>query len=108
MADLTIKQHDTWPPLRAQLSDADGPVDLTTVDTVRFLYKEATGITSVARVCTVTEALEGRVEYEWIAGDTALVKLYNAEFEVTWGDGEITTFPNSGYFTFEVVADLGP
>jgi hypothetical protein len=108
MADLTIKQHDTWPPLRATLSDADGPVDLTTADTVRFIYKEPVGVTAVVRVTTVTAATDGKIEYEWVAGDTAVATTYNAEFEVTWGDGEITTFPNAGYFTFEVTPDLGP
>ena len=46
------------------------------------------------------------VRYDWAVGDTAVPGDYWADFEVTWGDGTVTTFPNSGYLEVRVVAEL--
>lgn len=108
MADWTIKQHDTWPPLSAQLKDAAGNIDLTTATQVKLLAKTSSGTTSWSGVCTITDAVAGRVSYNLLATpDTASINTYNAEFEITWASGKISTVPNKDYFTIEVVADLG-
>lgn len=106
MADVTIKQHDTYPPLAATLSDAVGPVNLTG-STVRVILKDRAGPTVLAAACTITNAAGGKVSYNWLPADTAAARVYDGEFEVTWGDGTITTFPNDAYFSVEVKADLG-
>lgn len=107
MADYTIKQNDTHPPLDATLSDASGPVDLTGA-TVKLLLKSlGSGTTTLVGDCTLTGALTGQVRYTWVEGDTAAVNTYNGEFEVTWPSLKKTTFPNTGYFTVEIKAELG-
>lgn len=112
MADFTFKAGDSWPFLKAQLKDSPSgvptPVNLTGA-TVRLTLKtqSAPGTIIVNRqLCVITDAAAGRVEYDWQPADTASVNDLNGEFEVTWGSGEITTFPNSGYFTVSIVADL--
>src|SRR5688500_13812123 len=108
MAEIfTIKQHDTHPPLDAVLTMGapPTPVDLTGA-TVKLLLKTATGTATVG-ACTIVSAAAGSVRYQWVAGDTASVETFSGEFEVTWGDGKITTFPNDGYFTVVVKPDLG-
>ncbi len=108
MPDITIKQHDTWPPLKATLSDSVGPVNLTGA-TVKVILKDNNLIspTTIIGNCTLVDAANGKVAYTWTAPDTANVNTFNGEFEVTWGDSTITTFPNVGYFTLAMVADLG-
>lgn len=104
---MTIKQHDTWPPLDAVLSDQDGPIDLTTATTVKLLLKTATGGGTGGGTCTITDAAGGGVRYEWQTADTAAIQSFNGEFEITWSNGEISTVPNDSYITVEIKADLG-
>lgn len=106
---ITIKQHDTWPPLVAILSDANGVIDLTTATTVKLLLKSlGAGSTVVSGTCTVdAPPTQGQVTYDWQPADTASVNTFNGEFEITWSNGKITTVPNDSYFTVEIKADLG-
>lgn len=105
MADLTIKQNDTWPPLKATLTDENGPIDLTTATAVRVIMKGTT--VTIDGVCTVVSATTGEVSYTWAAGDTAVNGSYNTEFEINWGSGRIETVPNDSYKTVEIKDDLG-
>jgi hypothetical protein len=110
MADFTFKRGDTYPFLKAQLKDGnDAPVNLTGA-TVRLLLKTQGGTPTllVNQTCTIVDAVAGRVQYEWQAGDTDDVNTLSGEFEVTWSDGEITTFPNEGFFEVAFGLDLGP
>ena len=108
MAAFTIKQHDTWPELNAQLKDANGNIDLTTASQVKLLAKNTTGSVSWSGTCTIVDAIAGRVKYALQATpDTATINTYDAEFEITWASGKISTVPNDGYFQIEVKADLG-
>jgi hypothetical protein len=114
-ADLTVKQHDTFPPLVANLRDANGAVDLSAATQVKFLASNQT--VTISGLCTVTSAVNGEVTYNWATGDTGNTGIYNVEFEVTWTGGGIQTFPAGGfddegnpiepYKTLEIVADLG-
>jgi hypothetical protein len=42
----------------------------------------------------------------WQAADTTTPGLYNAEWEVTFTDGTVATFPNERYLLVEMKADL--
>lgn len=106
--DLIIKRNDTWPPVRFTLGDIHGPVDLSTALGVKLLMKGNTIL--VTGMCTVDAdqvANKGKGSYAWAVGDTALTDEYTLEFEVTWGDGTVTTFPNDKYQTVEIQDDLG-
>ncbi len=104
-ADFILKQHDTWPRLEATLSDLSGPVNLTGA-TVKLILK--VGATTVTGTCSiVAPATNGVVRYSWNPADTAAVNTFQGEFEVTWSDSTITTFPNDDYFSVEIKADLG-
>ena len=105
---MVIKRGDTHPPFKATLSDAAGAANLTGA-TVKLILKTkgATPTIVVNAACVITDALQGKVQYNWIAADTAAVNSLDGECEVTWADGKITTFPNEGYFAVDIVADLG-
>lgn len=105
MADLVTKQHDTFPPVVANLRDAEGAVDLSSATQVRFLASN--GTFTIVGTCTVTDAANGEVTYTWAVGDTANIGTYKVEFEVTWTGGGVQTFPNGDYKELDIVADLG-
>lgn len=106
MADFTIKQNDTWPPLDAVLSDSNGPLNLTGCS-VKILAKNATGTASWSATCEITGPVTGNVRHNWRASDTASKQTFNVEWEITWPNLTTSTVPNKGYKTVEVVADLG-
>jgi len=103
-----IKQNDTAPAIRATPKDTDAnAIDLTDAS-VRFHMRRvgSTTITTDGAAIIVGNAANGIVQYDWESADTAKVNTYQAEFEVTYSDGSIETFPNSSYITVEVTDDL--
>ena len=55
---------------------------------------------------TIVNATTGTVKYDWQVGDTSVAGTYYIEFEVTYGDFSIETFPNSGNLTLIIVPEL--
>ena len=110
MADYTIKQNDTYPPLEAVLSDATGPIDLTTSTTITMILKATTGavVPYLTKLCSIVNAPGGRVRASWAPTDLDMAGTYNGEFEIIWDDSSVETVPNSGYFSLEIEPDLGP
>lgn len=102
-----IKQNDTVPSIRATLQNGSGnPVDLIDA-TVRF-HMRAIGASAVkvdGVVNIINESL-GLVQYNWIGADTDSIGSYQAEFEVTYPDGTIETFPNNAYVRIEIIDDI--
>ena len=97
MSDVfLIKRNDTSPVLEAQLKGADlQPVPIFGA-TVLFKMGTTDGTQLVeAGVCTVVDAESGIVRYPWVAGDTSEAGTHRGEFEVTFIDGRVETFPKS-------------
>lgn len=102
-----IKTNDTSPKLTVDLENASGSAIDLSGSTARFHMKKY-GETSlkVDDSADITDADNGRVEYTWSSGDTDTAGTYYGEIEVTYGDGAVETFPNSGYFTIIIQEDL--
>lgn len=102
-----IKRRDTYPFLQGTLSDGAGPVDLTG-STARIILrtKGTSPVVLVDAPIAYTTPATGEWEYEWDPADTAALNELDGEIEVTWGDGEITTFPTIGFFSVQVHEDL--
>ena len=103
---FNIKQNDTSPSLQATLNDASGTVIILTGASVRFHMKALDGTVKVDAAMTVTDNLNGVVQYDWQTGDTDTVGSYSVEFEVTYFDNTIETFPNNQNLTISVVREL--
>ena len=103
---FSIKQNDTSPSLQATLKDAaQSPVILSGA-TVKFHMKSVDGTVKVDQPMTITDANGGVVQYDWQAVDTDTVGTYYVEFEVTYADTSIETFPNNGNRVVSVVREL--
>jgi hypothetical protein len=109
MADSrSLKRGDTYPFLRATLTDANDDAINLTGATVRLILRTK-GTTPTIVVDTdidILDAPAGRVEYEWETADTASVNSFDGEFKITWGDGEVTYVPTEGFFTITVNPNL--
>ena len=103
---FNIKQNDTSPSLQATLKDASGTVIVLTGASVRFHMKALDGTVKVDAAMAVTDNLNGVVQYDWQTGDTDTVGSYSVEFEVTYFDNTIETFPNNQNLTISVVREL--
>ena len=104
---FTIKQNDTSPSLGATLKDAQSTVVSLVGATVKLHMNSLDGVAKINQTMTVTDAEGGVIQYDWQAGDTDTVGAYYAEFQVTYVDGSVETFPNDGNLTVSIVKELG-
>ena len=102
-----IKQNDTGPAMLATLQDANGTAVNLTGANVRFHMQSINGGSPVVdAAATIVTAASGLVRYNWLAADTGTVGTYQAEFEVTYADTSIETFPNDGYIAVQIINDI--
>ena len=102
-----VKQNDTSPAMLATLQDADGNVINLTAASVRFHMRPiGSKQVTVDAPAVIVTPLDGLVRYNWIADDTDTIGSYQAEFEVTYADASIETFPNDGYIRVEIIDDI--
>ena len=104
---FTIKSNDTSPQLAAILQDGSGnAIDLTAA-TVKFHMKRiGASSATVDADATIVSADAGSVKYVWSGTDTSAAGTYQAEFEVTYTNGAIETFPNDSTIAVEIIQDL--
>ena len=102
-----LKQNDTAPSIRATLKDGSGSVINLTGASVRFHMKDLTGTIKIdASANIVDPATSGIVQYNWIGSYTDTAGPYSAEFEVTYSDGSIESFPNDGNIGILITKEL--
>lgn len=109
MADFTIKQGDTSPAIKSQLSADGSSIDLFNVTEVRFLMKKSGTLVvddDTNGAVSITDAANGIVKYEWQSGDTDNLSAHEAEWEVEYSDGTKETFPNDDYIKIKIKPDL--
>lgn len=101
-----IKQNDRRPNLQATLKDGDGDVVSLTGATVVFSMAAAGVVKVDNAAATLSDASGGVVYYAWAAGDTDTPGVYDGEFEVTFSDGTVETFPNSGHLKIIITKEV--
>ena len=102
-----IKQNDTSPSIVAELKDgSDVAIDLTDA-TVRFHMRKI-GSDSVVtdQPALIVTPLTGLVRYNWSSSDTENIGSYQAEFEVTFVNYSVETFPNNRFIEVEITDDI--
>ena len=101
-----IKKDNTSPSITSNLKDYQNNAISVAGASVRFHMLDLDGTTKVDAAGSVTDGANGIVQYDWVSGDTDTIGTYNVEWEVTYGDGTIETFPNSDYEIVVVVDKL--
>jgi hypothetical protein len=106
---FTIVQGDTSPSLSSTLTDGKSPVDISGYNSVEIhienKYDEVIVTDDETGRVNVVNASSGQVEYVWEQGDTDSIGTYKAEWQVTYSDGSIETFPSDGKVTIEVTEE---
>jgi len=106
-----IKQGDTAPALETILYGGDdGPLDLTNADDVairmalcEYPFTVKLNLVSV----TFAPDTSGAVSYQWQAGDTDDVGVYDLEWVATFPGAQSMTVPSSGFDTVVVTRHAG-
>lgn len=95
MADVTLVQGDTGPPLSGALKQPNQQAyDLTDALAVRFqMRQENDRRYTVDAEATIVDADAGTVLYEWGANDLAVAGEYVCQFEIEFADMTVTTDP---------------
>ena len=90
-----IKQNDTASSIKRVLVDSfSSPVNLTGASLKFSMRVKPAGTVKIsAASATVSEAGLGKVQYDFTASNTDTADEYEGEFEVTYSDGKIQTFP---------------
>lgn len=100
-----LKRGDTSPALRYRLDPA---VTLAGATVVINMRQRDGGPTVLDRVAAsiIGNPADGVVGYDWVATDTANAGRFEAEFEVTYSDGAVETFPNDGFIVVQIAGDI--
>lgn len=101
-----IKRGDTSPSLKWEITYPNINLDGASVV---FNMCSLDGGEAITRAPAeiVPDAPMPTLLYNWQPDDTADVAKYEAEFEVTYADGTIESFPNDSNIIVRVVRDLG-
>lgn len=102
---FVIKRGDTSPSLRYLL-----PSDLSLAGAqVRFQMRRIDSGTVLDTPADIESVFEPAiVAHLWAPGQTDDPGRYQAEFEVTYSDGAVETFPNRGFITVIIPEDVAP
>lgn len=101
---MYIKRGATGKPLRAQLRDRAGPVDLTGATVTFRMWPRNSTVLKVEAVAT-TEApvTDGWVHYAWAEADVDTAGTYEYEFRAVWPSGDDLYFPTPDHGILTVV-----
>ena len=107
MATFIMKQNDTSPSIEATLTDINGTAINLADASVQFHMKNLTNSEVVVdEAASIVTAASGIVRYDWQAADTAKAGIYSCEFEVTYSDASIETFPNDEQIIVSIEGEL--
>lgn len=102
---ISIKQGDTRHAIRATLKTVDGvPIDLTGAKIIFKMSNRYEGLTINREAAYETD---GKVHFVFEGAETDKAGMYEAEFEVTYTDGRVETFPHSGKIQVYIEKRIG-
>lgn len=102
---ISIKQGDTRHAIRATLKTVDSvPVDLTGA---RIVFKMSNRYEGLAINREAVYETDGKVHFVFEGTETDKAGMYESEFEVTYTDGRVETFPHSGRIQVYIEKRIG-
>lgn len=107
MTVYEMKRNDTRPKPDALLKFSDGTIPALTGATVRFIARyQGSKVVKIDGVATVTDIPTGAVEYTPVAADVDVSGNFDVEWEVTFPDTSIQSWPTRGYDLLVIGGDL--
>jgi hypothetical protein len=97
-------KNDLKPSVLATLKYSDGTIVNLTGCTAKFHMKKGTTVKVNASATIVAPPTSGQVRYDWAGTDTTVTLdadgyvFYEAEFEITFADAKVMTFPTKAEF----------
>jgi peptidoglycan/xylan/chitin deacetylase (PgdA/CDA1 family) len=102
---IQLKRNDTKDTISYSLTYLDGSIVNLTGASVRFVMGNKKSLITDAPA-TIKNATTGAVEYTLTENDTLVAGAFHAEFEVTFADGKVKTFPNNGYILVNIQSNI--
>ncbi|MDD9266040.1 BppU family phage baseplate upper protein [Paenibacillus sp. GCM10023248] len=104
---LTMKRGDTRTAIKAALISPKGtPVKLNNASVKFKMATYRKGSILVNREADILSADDGIVSFVFEPEEVTTLGTMKAEFEVTYEDGSVETFPNQGYILINFESDL--
>ena len=118
MKTITLKRNDNRIALEATLKKPDGTAEDLTDATVKFIMRagrfsnrygkyEYNEEATINRAVDTVDAEAGKVWMVFTTEELSTEGWYLAEFEATYQDGRVETYPNDKYITILIIKDLG-
>ena len=105
---FNIKQNDTSPNLEVFLrDDKNRPINITGAAVVFHMRNRSdNSVTINGGSVTIVSGPLAQVRYVWSASNTSTTGNFDGEFQVTFSDGTIETFPNDDYIRIVITDDV--
>ena len=103
-----LKQNDTADYIERTLRNAFGvPVNLTGATLVFSMRVKPGGAAKISgAAATLVDAPAGRVRYSFTSSDSDTADEYEGEFQATFSNGDVQTFPNDGHIPIIITDDI--
>lgn len=106
---MRMKQGDLYPFEYVLTYDDATPINLTGATvTVTTILDGDDDPTVDGETCTITDAVNGVIRYEWQAGETDVSGMYRIEFLITFFDGATLTVPSNDVLWLFIIASTKP
>lgn len=100
---FSIKRGDTLPVLLHTITPL---TDLTGASATFTMRGKAGTMAINSAGATIASAANGTLQYDFTAANTAIAGDYIGEFEVTFADSSVQTFPSADYINISIVENL--
>lgn len=103
---FVLKRNDTSSALLYAITPAS--VSLVGATVVFNMRDKSTKTAVISRSAAVVyiSTVNPTVRYNWLPADTDTAGTYEGEFEVTYSDGTIQTYPNTDYIDIKIYEDI--
>ena len=107
MTVYQMKRNDTRPRPDALLRCSDGSIpDLTSASVLFIATYQGSTVVKINAAATILDVPTASVEYPITADDSDTAGNFNVEWEVTFADASVMTFPTTGYDLLVIGGDL--
>lgn len=102
-----MKQYDLY-PIETQLLYDDGtPINVSGATVAFSLWKdEATSPTVDSQACTMVDATNGKIKYQWKTPETSSTGMYRMEYLITFVSGETISVPSGDVTWLFIIPSL--